>query len=171
MRTSNGEPTDFNNDLVIDQHALDQEWLRQPMLYQFHAERTAELRRMLDLAKEAVTDMEAELDREIRDSAGDSKITEKAIAQKIALNPKLRQAKTDMLDVKFDLDKATGMLTSLDHRRRALENLVELHGRDYFSTPREPKSVKGENFERKAVSKTANEKIKKRREQRERDED
>jgi hypothetical protein len=35
-------------------------------------------------------------------------------------------------------------VTALDQRKKALEKLVDLHGQDYFSTPR----AKGENREK-----------------------
>lgn len=160
---------EFERELHIDQYALDQEWLGQPMLYQRYAEKVAVARRDLDVMKDEIAEFEARVDQEVRDAAGDEKITEKAITQKIALNPRLKEKKRALLDAKYELDRLSGMLTSLDHRRRALENLVDLHGQSYFATPREPKG--GENMERKAVSGKANEKIKERRRQRDEDDD
>jgi len=53
-------------DITIDQNALDLEWLDQPSLAFRYAEHASEMKRIVDIAKEDLDLVCAELDREIR---------------------------------------------------------------------------------------------------------
>ena len=58
-------------DITIDQNALDLEWLDQPSLAFKYAEHASEMKRIVDVAKEDLDLVCAELDREIRKNPND----------------------------------------------------------------------------------------------------
>jgi hypothetical protein len=47
-----------------------------------------------------------------------------------------------MLRAKDRVNKVEAVVTALDHRKKALENLVYLHGQSYFSAPTAPRGMK-----------------------------
>ena len=43
---------------------------------------------------------------------------------------------------KHELDIARAASIALDHKKRALQNLVQLHGQNYFAGPKIPRTMK-----------------------------
>lgn len=130
--------------LAIDKHNLDQEWLGQPLLYMEYAEKLAEARRQYDNASSAANAVYAELSRKIRsdpdDYGFDTKPTEAAISAKIEGMGKFKKASRLKADAKYEVDLYQAAVIALEHRKRALTELVELHMSNYFSEPRAKKS-------------------------------
>jgi hypothetical protein len=164
--------------LSIDEDRLDEEWLRQPELYNDYAVRLADARLEFDEAKIALDLMESEVAAKIRlkpERAGldPDKLSEKAIASAIPKDPEFRKAQRALLDARHSMDVAQAAVTALEHKKRALTMLVELHGQNYFSTPARPKTQMGreahESLQEKA--KAAVRRLGKRREDADNDED
>lgn len=127
------------NDFQIDPHALDQEWLRQADLYHGYAVRLADARKHYETTKAEQEREDANLMRDIRESPADyglDKITEAAVAACIQSNKGHCEGVQKLINAKHRIDLLQADVNALDHKRRALENLVELHGQDYFSEPR-----------------------------------
>ena len=83
--------------------------------------------------------MKAELSSEIRNNPnefGIAKITETVVASTILTQDEFKSVQAELFDQKHQVDLLQAVVTSLDHRKRALESLVSLHGQDYFSSPR-----------------------------------
>lgn len=126
----------------LDSNRLDGEWLNQPRLYHENALKLADARAELERAKSHRDVVAAELDREIRldpaafDIAG--KVTEGAITNTILLQKRHRLAEEQVIQAKHTVDVLVAVVEALDHRKKALENLVQLEARDYFSAPRAP---------------------------------
>lgn len=123
----------------IDPMELDREWVRQPRLVMKYAEQLAAANERLDAAKADFDATKAEIDRDIRadpDRFGISKITETTVANAIVLQDDYRDAQDDVIKRKYERDLLQAVVNALEHRKRALEGLVSLHGMDYFSSPK-----------------------------------
>jgi hypothetical protein len=141
----------------IDPHKLDVCWLEQvPMFHDFAME-AANLRRDLDHLKAEEELIEAEKSNYIRqhpeELGANVKPTEASYAAWVSTHKSVKKIKDSIIEKKHELDVCQAGINTLEHRKRALENLVELHGADYFSSP----TAKSEN------AKEGVEKFKKRR--------
>ncbi len=127
----------------LDKDALDEEWIAQPRLYHEHAEKLADARTEWERNKSNLEVVEAELDKDIRLNPSKyelEKITEPVVEKTIALQSRHQKAKRATTDAKHKVDLIQAVVDALDHRKKALENLVQLRLANYFSEPR----VKGE---------------------------
>ena len=125
--------------LSIDPDRLDKEWLGQPGLFFEWAERAASARQAHDRAKVERDVVKADLSRSIREDPVKfdlEKVTESQVTAAILLQPEFKEAEEAVADAAYAMRMADAAVTALDHRRRALENLVHLHGQNYFSSPR-----------------------------------
>lgn len=123
----------------IDVNELDREWVGQPELFHTYAIQAADARLALDEAKAQLDITRAEIDKDIRDRPAHydlEKVTETALLSVLLLQPMHQKAVRAVNKAKHDLDIVQAAVTALDHRKKALENLVFLHGQNYFSTPR-----------------------------------
>lgn len=124
--------------LEIDQHALDKEWLSQPKKVFKYAQDLAHARKTLDEAKTELDLAEAELDKTIRNDPGEfgiEKLTEKTVQAAIKEQKEYQAAQKELLEAKHAVDILAAAVNALEHRKRALESLVTLHGQQYFSSP------------------------------------
>lgn len=128
-----------DNFLEIDEHALDKEWIKQPALYYKYAKKLADAR--LE-QQEAQNDLEAEkadLDRMIREDPDEydlPKITEAGVAATIIAQSEYKDALKAVQRKQHEVATLQAAVTAFDHKRKALEKLVDLHGQNYFSEPR-----------------------------------
>ena len=133
---------DYAADIEIAELALDAEWLdhsRRMFSYCSHA---ADTHREMDLAKERVDVVKAELDQQIRTNSKGfglgEKVTEGAIQATILVQPEYQEATRAYIQRKYEYEVAQGAVKAFDHRKSALENLVRLHGQQYFAGPNVP---------------------------------
>uniref|UniRef100_A0A6M3IPR3 Uncharacterized protein n=1 Tax=viral metagenome TaxID=1070528 RepID=A0A6M3IPR3_9ZZZZ len=128
----------MDNILSIDLNALETEWINQPKLFFKYAKQLAGMKEKLDEVKGVVDLTKAELDSEIRENPegfGIAKITETAISSAIIKSPKMLKKQVELRTIKHEADILQAVVTALEQRKSALENLVKLHGQNYFSTP------------------------------------
>jgi hypothetical protein len=126
----------------IDLGSLEVEWLRQPRLYGKYSAKLADAKKDLSEAKAAEEVTEAEVKRRIRRNPqkyGMNKITEPAVKETMVLHPLYQRAVAAVNSAKHVVDVLEGLINTLEHRKRTLENLVTLHGQNYFSKPKSPK--------------------------------
>ncbi len=153
--------------LHIDKHLLDEEWVNQPKLYFEYAAELAQARLELEEARAEFDVVKAETDLAIRSDPADydlpEKTTEVMIGKALILTEEYANAQEAVFTAKHRVDILSGAQTALDHRKKALENLVDLHGRNYFSSPnidtRHMESEETEKF-KKNVEEIENEKVK-----------
>jgi len=150
---------DYEKDIRIEESALDVEWLDQSSLMFRYAQNAAECRRKLDLAKEALDFVRAELDKEIRTSPEDfgiEKVTEAVVQNAIITQERYKEANVNFINRKFEADIAQGAVRAVDARKDALENLVRLNGQQYFAGPKMPRDLSKEREDREARTKEVN---------------
>lgn len=152
----------YEDDIKIDETALDVEWLEQPSLMMKYAQLAAEMRSEMDKAKEALELVKSELDKDIRSNPekyGLEKITDKVVENTIPTQNDYRRASKRYLDAKFNSDIAFGAVKAVDARKDALENLVRLHGQQYFAGPKVPRDLSSETERRREKQKMVNQSI------------
>ena len=123
----------------IDLSRLEEEWVRQPKLFGKYSAKLADAKKDLSEAKATEEVVEAEIKRRIRRNPqkyGVNKVTEPAIKEAMILHPNYQSAVAAVTEAKHAVDVLEGLVNTLEHRKRTLENLVTLHGQNYFSKPR-----------------------------------
>jgi hypothetical protein len=123
----------------IDPNALDREWVQQPALYHKYAVRLANARRDAEQAETLIDVVYAELDAAIRanpEKYGVAKITEPSVKAAILGHRKYKAATAAHIEAKHAAGILQAAVSTMDHRKRAFENLVDLRLADYFSEPR-----------------------------------
>lgn len=123
----------------IDQNALDQEWLRQPNLMYDFAMSVADAKRDVDAFKNELEVIKAEISNSVRSAPeqyGLAKVTESAIASAVLQTKEYQDAMQQAVELRHKYDVMVAAVNALEHKKRALESLVSLHGQNYFSTPR-----------------------------------
>lgn len=137
----NNEQDEFDF-FTIDREQLDTEWMRQAELFFKHASRLADAKRDLESVRAEQEVTYAELDQAIRANPEQydlKKISEGAIKQAILSQGKYSEINIMVGQLKHKVDILQAAVSALDHRKRALENLVELWSQDYWAEPRIPK--------------------------------
>jgi hypothetical protein len=134
----------YESDIRLDETALDVEWHGQASLMMKYGRHAADCRMNLDLAKERLDFVRAEIDKEIRQNPKQyqiEKITEATIQNIIITQTKYMEAEEKVIYAKYELDIASAAVRAIDARKDALENLVRLHGQQYFAGPRIPRDL------------------------------
>jgi hypothetical protein len=142
---------DYGLDIVIDEQALDVEWLNQPQRMGEYCRLTAEARRTMDLAAENLEFVKATIERAIRADPdrygvkpGVRGITEASIDAAVIIHDEYKIASRQLIDARYEHDVAVGAVRAFDQRKAALENLVRLHGQNYFAGPSVPRDLPAE---------------------------
>lgn len=137
----------FEGDVSIDENALDIEWLKQPRLMLSYATEVAKCKRSVDLLKERLDVVSAELDKSIRenpDNYGLTKITEAVVQNNIKLQPEYERTYHELVDARYALEISLAAVRAIDQKKTALENLVRLYGQQYFAGPSVPRDLSAE---------------------------
>jgi BMFP domain-containing protein YqiC len=123
-----------DNDLNIDEDNLEMEWLRQASLYAKYSELVAESEYKMNHTKEKLEILESNLDIDIRKS--NSKITENNIKSQIKIDEGRVGLNNLYLKRRKEFFIVSKILTALEHKKKALENLVSMNLNIYYSQPR-----------------------------------
>jgi hypothetical protein len=127
----------------IDQYRLDEEWIRQDKLVGYYGEEMAKARRKWEEAKTAVKLFEVETARRVRRKPrnfGVARLTESAIKEVVAAEVLTSVVHDKLISAQYKMELLEVVLRRLEHRKRALTDLVYLHGQSYFATPTFPKN-------------------------------
>jgi hypothetical protein len=134
----------YEQDVSIDETALDVEWLQQANLMYKYARHQAETKKAMDEAKERLDFIRAKLEMDIRanpENYGLSKVTESAIASTILLQPEYHEASKKYVEARYENDMAVAAVRAIDQKKTALENLVKLLSVSYFAGPSAPRDL------------------------------
>ncbi len=148
-------------DITIDQNALDLEWLDQPSLAFKYAEHASEMRRIVDVAKEDLDLVCAELDREIRKNPNDfeiEKVTETLVSNTIKMQEQYKEANNKYIEANYEYRVAMAAVEAINQKKASLENLVKLNGQAYFASPSVPRDIDKE-WEQREKTKRSNQRI------------
>lgn len=114
-------------------------------MYGRYATEAADARRDMDEAKNGLEVIKAETERAVRvdpEAHGIAKVTEKSVEAAVVVDEGVKAAQSEVVEVRHRYDVLCAAVSALDHRKKALEKLVELFLSDYFSRPRAAAGVK-----------------------------
>lgn len=136
MSDETSQPADF---LKIDPLHLDREWLGQAELYFNYASRAVKAQRTRDALKAELDVVASEVEQFIRakpEKYQIVKVTEAAIKVAVIKHPKYQEANENVIAAQYRYGIAQAAVAALDHRKRALTMLVNLHLSNYFADPK-----------------------------------
>jgi hypothetical protein len=124
---------------TIDKYRLDDEWIKQPDLYWKFSKLLAKHRKELAEKENEAKLIRAQLFRRIRENPQDyfvvGKATNDAIENMIIEQPKYQKAQREIIMAQYKVDLLFGIEKKLTQRKEAIQDLIKLQGRDYFSQP------------------------------------
>jgi hypothetical protein len=129
----------YEDDIKIDRENLDGEFLKQPQLVFQYCKLEADADKKVNELEEKIKVAEAEAYKTAKTS--NERITEKAIQSIIDSDVTITVLYTALIKAKHNKKIVSAVVKAFDHRKSALENLVQLWMRDYFSTPKNPKGT------------------------------
>lgn len=160
------EMKDLKDDLQIDKHSLDSEWVRQPNLFDKYSKELIEIEYQRDFLKEKIEIAKAQLELEIRSAPKNfglkDKPTEGSIKAVVATSKDIQGLTNEYLECSKDVKTLGVAVKRIDsHRKKALEKLVDLFLAGYFSKPKINETAVKESSEK--VKLEENQKLKTRR--------
>ncbi len=134
---------EYKEDLKIDEHNLDEECLKQPVLFEMYTQKLTPLYKLRDELKLEVERFAAKLDGVIREvaSAEAKKLTETMIQNEIIRNPQYGDLQIKYIKVCTEIKEMEVIRDAFQQRRDMLKLLTELYIGQYWSTV-EPKVLK-----------------------------
>jgi len=147
----------YEEDLKIDAEALDIEWLDQASKMMKYAELSARAEADAKRADEFVKTLRSELIKEAHEEL--DKPTAMLVEAHYRTKKEYKNAKRQLIEATHEAEVLRQAVFAISARRAALENLVKLHGQNYFAGPTEPRSL-GVEIERRGVHNRASQKVK-----------
>lgn len=130
----------LQQDLIIDEYELIKEWLNQAKLFNDYAQIKSDVDYALSKAKENLDVVSAEIRLDIvkdPEIYGIKKYTEKILDALIFNEEDYKEQKNIVMAKTYERDMASNAVKAIEMRKSALENIVKLHGQNYFATPSE----------------------------------
>lgn len=124
--------------LKIDEDALDAEWFRQADLMYDASVAVAEARLDLERKKSRLLVIYARVEKQVRGvpkKFGIVKVTEAAVKAEVLSHERYQKALTKVQQCEFEVNIRQSLVTALSHKKSALQDLVTLHGQNYFASP------------------------------------
>lgn len=136
----------YADDIRIDETALDVEWLEQTEKAMFYCEHAAAMRRKVSLLEEEEKLTRSRLIKKANKNpllcCGKSKPTATDIEAYYRTHRKHMLIKQKLIEAQYQLDIAEAVRSEISFSRKmALENLVILHGQQYFAGPKERRNL------------------------------
>jgi len=149
----------YENDVYIDDSSLDLEWLDQASLAIKYGKHWAECKEKFTQAEEKIKLVRSELMRDVHTDPDEClgagvKPTGPNIESYYRNHKDHIAAKDDWVKLGFEMNVAEIAYKEISYTRKAaLENLVKLHGQQYFAGPSIPRDI---NEEREMKQKKVN---------------
>jgi len=126
----------YKEDLKIDQFALDECCLKQPVLFDQYAQTVASLSKYRDELKLALDQTSARLDGIIRETASveGKKVTEAIVSNEITRNLQYADLQQKYLNTCAEVEEAKVIKEAFQQRRDMLKLLVELYISGYWAS-------------------------------------
>lgn len=130
----------IEDDLYIEQHRLDKEWLQQPQLYMKYAMASAHFNKLAALAADEVKIVQANLEADAAEDPeaclgrGVKASIERCKGYALT-HPDYEKARKAAANAKYQADMAFSAVFAMNQRKDALEQLVRLQGMELNSSP------------------------------------
>ena len=144
--------SDYNKDLDIDPNSLDLEWLLQPKLFFKYSAELTDARRDSAFTAEKLEVTKAEADKRVRLQFVDQKVTVDQIRAAVQQDVEVQKIAREVIEAEHKVNMLQAAVRSFDQRKDALENLVRLHGQNYFAGPTVPHNI-GREFRKQVDAK------------------
>jgi hypothetical protein len=128
---------------TIDRYKLDTEWVDHVEMVAHYGRLLAKARLAYDQAKATTAIFEAETSRRVRSKPKNysvTKLTEGAIKEAVTVELLYSKEHDNLLRAKHKVDILEAAMKTLEHRKKALSDLVFLHSQLYYSEPKMPKN-------------------------------
>ena len=140
---------DYEKDIRIDETALDVEWLTHSELALRYVKHAMYMRRIERKKHEVVKTLRADLINKVNEDPKRTTNKDKPNAADIEAyyrrDKKYKLAKEEWINAQYEADYAELVQKEISYgRKAALENLVTLHGQQYFAGPRVPRRLSEE---------------------------
>lgn len=125
-------------DFSIDEMQLDKEWNGQAERFFRMASKLANAKQEYEELENAFKVTKAELELDIRSDPqkyGLDKTTEATVAATVLVQRQYSEAATQVREARHAVDILSAAVEAMQHRKRALENLVSLHLANYYAVP------------------------------------
>jgi hypothetical protein len=122
----------------FDKFNLDEEWVKQPRLYYDAAVELADARAAYERLRTLKEVTAAEIDAEVRrdpKTFGLDKVTEGSVEKAVVRDARYAKVCSDIIDAKHHVDICQAKVDTLDHRKHALQDVVDLQNAGYFARP------------------------------------
>ena len=145
----------YEEEMIIDETALDVEWVEQARLSLKYGRHWAECKNELTLAEENIKLVRSELIKEANEDPegclGEGiKPTAPVVEAYYRNHKRHKAAKQEWVEAMFEANVAEIAYKEVSWTRKAaLENLVKLHGQQYFAGPAVPRNLTEEMEQRK----------------------
>ncbi len=155
-----GENLNYEEDVRIDEDALDVEWLDQPMVALKYVRYVAELRHQVTALEEKKKAIRSELideaNRNPKELLGKEKPNASDIEAFYRRSEKYKEVVEKLNDKNYELELAEGAKNEITYtRRESLKHLVWLHAQQYFAGPSTPRDLSQE-WEKREKNKRSN---------------
>ena len=140
----------YEQDMIIDESALDIEWRNQAALALKYGRYWAECRQELQLTEENIKLVRSELVKEAHEDPDhylgeDIKLTAPVVEAYYRNHKRHKKAKQEMADATFEANMSEIAYKAITYdRKTALENLVKLLQSSYFAGPEFPRDLSEE---------------------------
>jgi hypothetical protein len=143
---------DYERDLFIDESALDVEWLNQPLLMMRYSKQLAKAEKEVSRLKEKQRVVFATTDKDVRTNPGDYKIsvklTEEVVKNAVLSSDEYQDISAELIEAQYEYNMLKAAVESIKQRKDALQDLVRLHGQQYFAGPSIPRDLSHEAKQR-----------------------
>ncbi len=157
---------DYKRDIHIDENALDVEWLEQPNLALRYGNHLANKRNEVSDLKERLEFEEAELTNRVNADpegcTGKQKVYKPDLEAYFWTVDSYKKIREELKKAKSELEYAELAYQEIAYtRKKALEQLVTLHGQQYFAAPKVPRDLHKERQKQKEQDSNIGNKINK----------
>lgn len=135
----NQDSSDAQSVVQIDENNLDKECIRLPSDYLKFAHKSVDAKWTLDEMENKLKVVHADLSKEVRSNPQDfgiDKFTEAVLVSTVLGLERYQKGLMRVQQAKYEADLAQAVVWALEHKKRTLTLLVELHGMGYFSSPK-----------------------------------
>lgn len=135
---------EFEEDKSIDPNELDVEVTRQCDVFFKWAERHISATMLVEKKEYEFAVLEARLELECRDDPekfGINNLTEAAVKAAIKASPRYTKAKEEILLLRTEGMLLAKAVAAIEMKKRMLDNLITLHGQEYFAGPAVPRNL------------------------------
>lgn len=146
---------EYEKDLFIDESSLDVEWLNQPTLMMRYSRELAKAEKEVARLKEKRQVIYATTEKDVRNNPSDykisGKITEEVVKNTVLSSDEYQEITEELIDAQYESSMVKGAVEAVKQRKDALQDLVRLHGQQYFAGPSVPRDLSYEAKQRHQI--------------------